>query len=234
MRPVFGMRPGRSPTAAPRCTYSPATRPRLSHAPRSVASIQAASWSGIRGAQIGAADAMRRQQRPNRRARSRRTDRPRDPGRCGAAACSSHLTIRPRMRSPYSDKLPPHSEFDQQLAEHVAALQPGQRRRGNPPADTPCRSPAVTPAAMRSSARASGRQRRAERADDAVLLLEQLHQVDAARPARRSRRTSPAARRASARTANPAQVSAPVCSNTTSTPLRAVSLRTTPSNRSSR
>ena len=75
--------------------------------------------------------------------------------------------------------------------------------------------------------------RGAERADDAILLLEQLHQVDGgdgpevepqvtSRPPRLRHRSEPL------------KVSAPTCSNTTSTPFLAVILRTAPSKRSVR
>ena len=67
------------------------------------------------------------------------------------------------------------------------AVPAGRGRHGNPPARRPCRSPARTPDAMRSSARPSAFERRSERADDAILLLEKLHQIDAAgRPGRRT------------------------------------------------
>ena len=107
-----------------------------------------------RGAQVGAADPVRRQQRPDPPRDRRRTDRPRDPGWCGAAACSSHLTIRPTMRSPYSDR-----RRALRVRPAACRTRPGPpaapARRGNPPARYTVSITGRTPAAIRSSARAS-------------------------------------------------------------------------------
>ena len=123
-------------------------------------------------------------------------------------------------------------ELDKELPEDVATFQPREtgtevRQRINRVDHRPHAGGDTVQRAAKCV------QRRTERADDAVLLLEELHQVDAAGWSRRgtARHQATAAPNDSS---EPLQVSAPTCSNTTSTPLRAVSLRTTPSKRSVR
>src|SRR5665213_929508 len=102
--------------------------------------------------------------------------------RSGLARRSStmrYLTSRPRMRSRYSARCRRIAlEINQQLAEHVAMLQPLQ-----PGADILQREHGVDHRGHTGGdpveCAGNRRDRRAETADDAVLLLEQLHQVDA-------------------------------------------------------
>ena len=118
---------------------------------------------GEGGAQVGLADAVRRQ---TARAPRRGAAEIRRAVRVGAAQQSRSVLDQPPEDAVAVERQSPAHRairFDQQLAEHVAVLQPLQRRRGNQSSGNTVSITGVTPAAMRSSARASGRQRRAER-----------------------------------------------------------------------
>src|SRR5262249_12944851 len=124
------------------------------------------------------------------------------------------------------------SKRDDDLSEHLPAFEPrqsalevGERNLG-----VDHRQQAVC---HLGEALADIAHRGAERADNAVLLLKKLHQVDGRRwPRRRSASDQPSAALEAKERA--VEGLPPTCSNTTSTPFLAVILRTAPSKRSVR
>ena len=203
------------------------------------------------GAQVVAADAMLRQ--PAGRAwRSTRA------GEVGHAACGSIRRSSPQQRRPRSHPtaasttaLEPATdassessatelastlvalERDDDLAEHLPALEPRQAALEIGERRLRCRSPASMPAAI--LARLS-RMLRIEAPNEPKMRYccwkSCIRLIVGRRPEVEPQVTSRPPRLRQSR--EPLKVSAPTCSNTTSTPFLAVSLRTTPSKRSVR
>ena len=154
-------------------------------------------------------------------ARSRRTDRTARSGSVRRSSGQQPLDDAARgCASPYSDSCAPHSEFDEQLAEHVAASPAGPGRRGSRSSGYTVSITGRTPPAMRSSARASADSGAPNEPmmryccwNNCIRLMLPAGPEVAPQVTSRPPRFSDSS--------EPSQVSAPVCSNTTSTPLLA-------------
>src|SRR5215212_256075 len=198
-RPTIVTRPAtsrssRSPAIAPRCAYSVPVRPRFSQAPRTMASISSALLSGNAARALAMAMRCCRSHGPMRRAHqppisldasgpierpmanSVRT-RPTMPASAARAA-----TVGYRIGFMESGVWAA-SERHQNLAEHVAGLQPLQPLRVIAEREHRV-DHRRDPGGHLVERLGDVAHRAAERAEDAVLLLEQLHQVDGGRHAR--------------------------------------------------